>query len=135
MTFNFYDAHDIKPLTARACEETVKAVLRQRFANAKQVLVLIGQNTKYLYRFVRWEIEIAQKLDVPIIVVNLNGRREMDSERCPPILRDSVTAHVAFKARIIQHALDYFPDEYRRVRASASGYRYYGNDVYTSLGI
>lgn len=35
----------------------------------------------------RWEIEICQKLDVPIIAVNLNGGHRMDPERCPPILR------------------------------------------------
>ena len=135
MGFNFYDAHDIRPLSDRASEETVRAALRQRFANAKQVLVLVGENTKNLYKFVRWEIEIAQKRDLPIIVVNLNGNRGMDPERCPAILRDWVAAHVAFKAKIIQHALDNFPDEYRRIQASASGSRYYNDDVYRSLGL
>lgn len=135
MNFNFYDAHDIRPLSDRASEETVKNALRQRFANAKQVVVLVGENTKNLYKFVRWEIEIAQKLDLPIIVVNLNGYRQLDTARCPAILRDCVVAHVAFKARVIQHALDNFPDEYRRIQASASGYRYYGDEVYTSLGV
>ena len=135
MSFNFYDAHDIRPLSDRASEETVRAALRQRFANAKQVLVLVGENTKNLYRFVRWEIEIALKLDLPVIIVNLNGLRQMDPERCPPILRDSVAAHVAFKAKIIQHALDNFPDEYCRIQASTSGWRYYKDEVYQGLGL
>jgi hypothetical protein len=121
MNFNFYDAHDIRPLSDRASEETVKRALRQRFANARQVVVLVGENTKNLYKFVRWEIEIAQKLDLPIIVVNLNCHRQLDTARCPAILRDWVAAHVSFKARVIQHALDNFPDEYRRIQASASG--------------
>jgi hypothetical protein len=135
MNFNFYDAHDIRPLSDRASEETVRTALRQRFANAKQVVVLVGENTKNLYRFVRWEIEIAQKLDLPIIVVNLNGEREMDPDRCPPVLRDWVAAHVAFKAKVIQHALDNYPDEYRRIQASSSGYRYYSDEVYRQLGL
>jgi hypothetical protein len=59
MNFNFYDAHDIRPLSDRASEETVKNALRLRFSSAKQVVVLVGENTKNLYRFVRWEIEIA----------------------------------------------------------------------------
>jgi len=46
MNFNFYDAHDIRPLSDRASEETVKTALRQRFSNAKQVVVLVGDNTK-----------------------------------------------------------------------------------------
>ena len=45
-----------------------------------------------------------QTLDLPIIVVNVNGDREMDPNRRPPILRDWVAAHVAFKAKLIQHA-------------------------------
>lgn len=33
--FNFFDAHDIRRVTAQASEEAVKRTLRQRFANAK----------------------------------------------------------------------------------------------------
>ena len=135
MDFDFYDAHDVRPLTDRASEETVRSVLRQRLANAKQVVVLVGENTKNLYRFVRWEIEIAQKKDLPVIVVNLNGLRQMDPDRCPAILRGWLAAHVSFRAKIIQHALDHFPDEYRDIQASASGPRYYNDQIYKNLGL
>ncbi|MHB8501157.1 MAG: TIR domain-containing protein [Candidatus Acidiferrales bacterium] len=135
MDFNFYDAHDIRPLTDRASEETVRKALRERLANAKQTIVLVGENTKNLYRFVRWEIEISQKRDLPIIVVNLNGSRQLDANRCPAILRDWLAAHVEFKAKIIQHALDNFPDEYTRLRESTSGFRYYTDEVYRKLGL
>jgi hypothetical protein len=135
MDFNFYDAHDIRPLTDRASEETVKKALRARLANAKQVIVLVGENTKNLYKFVRWEIELAQELKLPVIVVNLNGLRKMDPERCPPILREWPAAHVEFRAKIIQHALDYFPDEYARLPADATGPRHYSDGVYSGLGL
>jgi hypothetical protein len=133
--FDFYDAHDIQPLTDRASEETVRTRLRERLGNTKQAIVLIGENTKNLYKFVRWEIEMCQKLDIPIIAVNLNGSRRMDSERCPPILRGQYVAHVSFKAKIIQYALDKFPEEYQRRKASDAGDRYYNDDVYRNLGI
>src|SRR5574341_243192 len=112
--FNFYDAHDLRPLTDRASEETVRARLRERMANAKQVIVLVGENTKKLYRFVRWEIDRALSNDLPIIVVNLNGKRGWDSDRCPPILDKVYAVHVAFKMKMIQHALDQFPEEYAK---------------------
>jgi hypothetical protein len=133
--FDFYDAHDIQPLTDRASEETVKARLRERLGNTKQAIVLIGENTQNLYKFVRWEIEICQKLDVPIIAVNLNGSRRIDPERCPPILRGNYVVHVPFKAKIIQYALDNFPEEYQSRRAIDAGDRYYNDDVYRKLGI
>jgi hypothetical protein len=135
MDFNFYDAHDLQPLTDRASDDTIKQRLRARFANAKQVVVLVGGQTKDLRKWVPWEIEIAQKLDLPIIVVNLNAKRQMDSDLCPATLRNWLAAHVSFKAKIIQHALDYFPDEYTRIQATASGPRYYNDDVYRGLGL
>ena len=135
MDFNFYDAHDIRPLTDRASEETVRKALRERLANAKQTIVLVGENTRNLYRFVRWEIEISQKRELPIIVVNLNGSRQLDGDRCPAILREWLAAHIEFKAKIIQHALDNFPDEYTRLRESTNGPRYYKDEVYRKLGL
>lgn len=135
MDFNFYDAHDIRPLTDRASEETVKSALRQRFFNAKQVIVLVGENTKNLFKFVRWEIEIAQNLNLPIIVVNLNGSRQMDGGRCPAILRDWPAVHVEFKAKIIQHALDNFPNQYDTLPVASTGALHYSDRVYRALGL
>jgi hypothetical protein len=133
--FDFHDAHDLKPLTDRASDETVRQRLRERFSNAKQVIVLIGEQTKHLYKFVRWEIEVAQKLDLPIVAVNLNKSRRYDPERCPPILKDQYVVHVAFRARIIKYALDSFPDEYAKRDPSAGGNRYYKDAIYTQLGL
>jgi len=133
--FNFYDAHEIRPLTNRASEETVKRSLRERMSNAKQVVVLVGESTKDLYRFVRWEIELAVRLGLPIIVVNLNNERNIDSNRCPPLLRDHCAIHVAFKMKIIKFALDGFPEWYNEEGHLHSGPRYYENRVYQQLGI
>ena len=133
--FDFYDAHDLQPLTDRASEETVRARLRQRLSNSKQAIVLIGESTRHLFKFVRWEIETALDLDFPIIGVNLNGSRKYDAELCPPILRDKYAVHVPFKAKIIQYALDHFPDEYAKRDVSAGGNRLYNDSVYTRLGL
>ena len=79
MDFDFYDAHDLKPLTRQASNESyIKQRLLERIKNTKQVIVLVGDSTKNLYRYVRWEIEQCQKLGLPIVVVNLNKRRSID---------------------------------------------------------
>jgi hypothetical protein len=75
---------------------------------------LVGEGTKNLYRFVRWEIDLALRKDLPIIAVNLNNLRPQDYERCLFILRHVYAVHVAFKMKVIQHARDHFPDEYTR---------------------
>ena len=54
--FDFHDAHDLgSELTDRASEETLNSRLRSRFSSTKQVVVLIGAHTRFLYRFVRCE--------------------------------------------------------------------------------
>ena len=58
--FDFRDAHDLRKLTWRAQDETyIKSILRERMRAARQVIVLVGEKTKNLYRYVRWEIELA----------------------------------------------------------------------------
>lgn len=134
--FNFHNAHELgSEITDRASEETVKRRLRERLRNAKQCIVIVGDNTKNLFRFVRWEIEVAMELDIPLIVVNLNGTRGFDEELCPPILRSSYSVHVPFKLAAIRHALEHFPAQYASRQIGKSGPLEYSDTVYKHLGI
>lgn len=134
--FDFEDAHAEYPLTDRANDESyIKGKLRKRFANAKQVILLIGEKTKNLYKYVRWELEIAQELDIPIIAVNLNGDRAQNTNTCPPIIRDKYVAHIPFKMKIIKFALDSFPTEYKGRDKKSVGARVYNNSIYDKLGL
>jgi len=133
--FNFHNAHDLAPIAERVGEETVKRQLRERFSSAKQVIVLVGEHTKNLSRFVRWEMQVAQRLGLPIIAVNLNGRERVDTNLCPPMLCDEYVVHIPFKAKIIRHALDNFPDEFARRASVAQAARHYDDSVYQKLGL
>lgn len=134
--FNFDDAHDVGGIRTDSQEETVKRHLRERFSLSSQVVVLIGEHTKNLYRYVRWEIEVAQALSLPIIAVNLNKNREIDPDRCPPILRNTFTVHVSYNKNIIQHALDHWPGYYHSNKNSSTETDlYYAGSVYRSLGL
>lgn len=133
IAFDFHDAHDLAPLSGTTSEETVKRKLGERLKNTKQAILLIGENTKNLYRFVRWELEMCQAMNIPIIAVNLNGSRSQD-DRCPPIVRDKYVVHIPFKAKIVQYALDNFPEEFAK-RQNDSGPRVYNNAIYDRLGL
>jgi len=136
--FDFHNAHDLTPMTARAQDESyVKSQLRERMKKSKQVIVLVGESTKDLRKFVPWEIELAIELDLPIVVVNLNGKRKMDSDRCPVALRTHCAMHVEHKMKIIKHALDSWPSEYQGMsrETKSQGGRFYSESVYTSLGL
>lgn len=134
--FNFYDAHDLIQARDTSTEESIKRSLSERLANAKVLVSLIGENTRYLYKFLRWELEQAIRRDMPIVGVNLNGHRSQDSDRCPPVIRDHLVVYVSFNPGIIQYALEHWPAEYQRLRAQGTtGARYYNNDVYRRLGL
>ena len=134
--FNFYDAHDINTALDRSTEDTIKKRLRERLTNSKVVVSLIGEQTRYLRKFVRWELEQAINLNLPIIGVNLNKLRSLDSNRCPPVLRDELVVYISFNVNILQYALEYWPDEFCRLkREGKTGSRHYSNDVYKRLGL
>ena len=134
--FNFVDAHDINTARDTSTEETIKRRLAERLSNARVVVSLIGERTRYLYKFVRWELEQALARGLPIIGVNLNGRRFQDGDRYPPIIRDGLVVHVSFQPVILQHALENWPDEHARLRTQGTtGPRYYSNEVYKGLGL
>jgi hypothetical protein len=69
--FDFRDAHDLDSMTGRAQDERyVKGILRQRMQQSSAVVLLLGEKTNRLHQFVRWELELALELGLPIIVAN-----------------------------------------------------------------
>ena len=134
--FNFYDAHDLNTARDSSEEESIKRQLRVRFQNSKTFVILIGESTRYLYKFVRWEMEQALALDLPIIGVNLNGLRYQDSERCPPIIRDELAVYISYNTAILQHALETWPTHHSSLKLQRqSGPYYYKQSHYQTLGL
>lgn len=133
IAFNFYDAHDLNTARDSSQEASIKAQLAERMRNTKVFILLVGERTRYLHQFVRWEIVQAIRRDLPIIAVNLNARRSMDQDRCPLALRDRLAIHVSFNAAIMQHALDNWPVFHEQRRKP--GPYYYKDEVYVGLGL
>jgi hypothetical protein len=133
--FDFHDAHDLNVLTDRASDETVYRKLRERFSSGKQAIVLIGEMTRRKHKFVRWEMQVALELEMPIVAVNLNGKRSMDPGRCPPVLRGEYVIHVPYRARIIKWELDNFPPQHARRDKYPGGDWYVDDAVYQELGL
>lgn len=134
-SFEFLNAHDLNTARDTSEEESIKRQLRERFANSSEFVVLIGERTKLLRKFVQWEMEVALRLGLPIIAVNLNGARERD-DRCPPAIRDELAIFVPFGPTIIEYALENWPTSHASYKASnKSGSFHYKNSVYESLGL
>lgn len=135
-SFNFYDAHDLNNLMQRSTEASIKAKLAERLRNTKVFVLLVGGSTKNLYKFVRWEIEQAISRSIPIVVVNINGTRGMDSNLCPPLLRDALAVHISYNQKILEYALDdWHSSDANYRRQGKSGPFYYNDSVYKNLNL
>lgn len=132
--FEFENAHDLMQSRDSSLEETIKRSLRERMKHSDKMVVLIGEKTKNLYKFVRWEIETALDLGLPIICVNLNRKKEMDPERCPPILQDKLAIHIPFGVKIVNYALQNWPASYAHHKSQGhAGAYFYKEHVYQQL--
>ena len=133
--FDFYDAHDINNIYDKS-EESIKAGLQERFRNSNIFVLLVGEHTRYLYKFVRWEIEQAIKRELPCIVVNLNGIRSLDKKLCPPLIQDELAVHVSFNSKIVMHALNTWPEMDKLLRSEyKTGPYYYNDEIYRQLDL
>jgi hypothetical protein len=128
--FDYQNAHDLDAMTGRAQNEPyVKSQLRERMNKSTAVIVLIGEKTKNLYKYVRWELELALDLGLPIIAANLNQTNGQDDTLCPAILRArACVVHVPYTLKAIKHAMSNFPKFYRGLsapeRAASTRYSY-----------
>ena len=134
--FSFYNAHDLNTARDSSQEESIKRQLIERLLNSKIFVLLIGEKTRYLTRFVKWEMDQALSLGLPIIGVNLNGLRQQDPERCPPTIQNALAVHVSYNAKIMQHALENWPANYEQLKQTGTqGPHYYNQTVYETLGL
>lgn len=134
--FTFVNAHDLTSARDTSSEETIKRSLRARLNSSDILVVLIGESTKNLYRFVRWEIEVAIEKGLPIIAVNLNKKKTRDNDRCPPILRDALAIHVPFGHKIVDYAIRNWPSIHEDLKKNGeTGARNFKDSLYTSLGL
>ncbi|KGR91352.1 hypothetical protein CD30_05915 [Ureibacillus massiliensis 4400831 = CIP 108448 = CCUG 49529] len=108
-------------------ESYIKRKCRERINLAGKYILLIGKDTRYKYKYVKWEAEVAIEKGCTIIGVNLDGSREMVRETCPPVIRDIGAIFVPFSPKIIKYALENY-------QMNKTGNYSYKNSVYTKLG-
>ncbi|MBX9991578.1 TIR domain-containing protein [Phreatobacter oligotrophus] len=127
--FHYENAHELDSMTGRAQnEQYVKSRLRQRMEKSTAVVVIIGEKTKSLYKYVRWELELALEMGLPIIAANINKKNGQDDIRCPAIIRNNGNVvHIQYTLEAIKHAMYYWPSEHRRMTVAerSNGWRYY----------
>ncbi len=128
--FNYQNAHDLDTMTGQAQnEQYVKSKLRERMKKSSVVLVLVGEKTKNLHKFVRWELELALELGLPIIAANLNKTNGKDDDLCPVIIRGKAcVVHIPYTLEAIKYGMRNFPRFYNGLspekKAATANYYY-----------
>lgn len=132
--FDFHNAHEINNLRDGSSETTIKSKLRERLKNSKVLIVLVGTNTKNLFKYVRWEIEWAIEFNIPIIVVNLDNKTSINPNLCPPILKDKLAIHIPFGPKIMDYALNNWPNSHmQHQKNNQTGPFHYNQNLYDTL--
>lgn len=137
--FSFFDAHDLYVARDTSKPESIKAQLRERMKNAKQFVLLGSPKGKQKgsdgVSFLAYEVETMRRLNLPVVVANLNGYRGVDHSFIPRPLLDVnyYTMSVSFQPKIIQYALDDYASNYSS--NPGLGPHFYKQWVYERLGI
>jgi hypothetical protein len=125
--FNFTDCQLQKELNSEN-EEYIKRVCRERISMASKYIMLIGQDTRYRYKYVRWEAEVACEKGCTIIGVNLDKSRQFVDATCPPVINDIGAVFVSFSPKVIALALENY-------QMNTKGNFYYKDEIYKKLGL
>ena len=134
--FNFHNAHELNNLRNNTSERQIKLKLKERLKNTKLMIVLIGENTKNLYKYVRWEMEVGLDLGLPIVAVNLNNYADIVNDLCPKILKSELVLHIKYKQKAITWAIDNWIDLHNSLlKKGEIGPRVLSADYYMVNGI
>lgn len=136
--FTFYDAHDLNSARDTSLTESIKQQLRIRMANCKMFVLLLGDHTKYHTRFVKWEVEHAIYLKLPIVVVNIDGNQYINSAKMPTWLNDYPCIVCSFNVRILQYSLEHWGawhKEYIADPVKSKKHYFWKDSLYKSLGL
>ncbi|HDR4862166.1 MULTISPECIES: TIR domain-containing protein [Bacillus cereus group] len=127
--FQFHNAHDLFLMQNKKLEINdeiyIKRKLRDRLLNTKCFIVLVGKKTKNLYKYVRWEIQVALELDIPIVVVNLNKKNGIDRDLSPPIIKEALAIHIPYVRKAIVKGIDKWPSSHQRLKKEGKTGPYY----------
>lgn len=124
--FNFTDCQLSNEIRSED-EAYIKSKVRSRLTMAGKYAMLIGEDARYKYKYVRWEAEVALEKNCTIIGINLDGSRKVVAKTCPPIIRNTGAIFVPFSPKIVAYALENY-------KMNNDNDYHYKSTVYKGLG-
>lgn len=115
------NAVELGQLRSKASKEVISEKLKQKLKNVTLMLVLVGEKSAEINQFVWWEVQAALDAGIPIVAVNINGHKDVDSDHCPSILLNNLTLHIPFRSTVIEWSICNWPklsDELKKAGTS-----------------
>lgn len=125
--FNFTDCQLGNAINSED-EAYIKRLCRERINMAGFFVQLIGEDTRSKHKYVRWELEVAIEKKCTIIGANVDGSRQMNAAKTPPLMQDIGAVFVPCKPKILAFALEEW-----KMRDSQNWH--YNQSVYDRLGM
>jgi len=124
--FDFCDCQLEQALNSES-EDYIKSKCRERIKMVGTYILLIGQDTRYKYKYVKWEAEVAIEQGCRIIGVNLDKWRYINEATCPPVIKNVGAVFIPFSPQIIAYALEDF-------KKKPDNWYFYKGEIYAKLG-
>ncbi|MFW6463727.1 TIR domain-containing protein [Acinetobacter baumannii] len=137
--FDFFDAHDLYISRDSSKPETIKRNLRERLKNAKQIILIGSSDCKRKggdgKSFLAHEIDVIKEFNLPIVIANKDGDRNIDRSFIPdPLLQANYyTVSVSLQPKIIKYVLDNYAKLYSS--SNNKGPHYYLSSIYEKIGL
>lgn len=134
--FEFADGYEFYHQLDKVNDDELKAQVIERVSQNDIVLVLMGNTTKTMRKYIRWQVESAINLGKPVIVINENNIRAVDFDKCPALIKKALTLHISFNETILECALENWPAMHNGFMAKEKkGMFKFPTEVYTHLGL
>jgi len=124
--FNFRDCQLNDAINSEN-EDYIKRKCRERINMGSIFIQLIGEDTKFKYKYVRWEAEVAKEKGCTILGVNIDGTKSC-TDKCPLVIKNIGAVFVPFSPAIIKYAIENY-----KMQNDDDNYHYI-DDVYKQLG-
>jgi hypothetical protein len=119
--FDFFNVHEEYKIPKKYLEEDneakIKEYLTKRLDITQVFVVIVGEHTANLFKYVRWEIAKALEKNIPIVAINISGENGRDDKYCPAIIRDELVLHVPFDLEKIKTAISIWPQNYKSLKS------------------
>ncbi|MFT5752013.1 MAG: hypothetical protein ACI828_001370 [Flavobacteriales bacterium] len=113
--FHFDNDYKINKLIGVQSDEEVTNLLKDRLQNAKVLVILIGKNTRNLYKYVRFEIDYALKNFIPIIGVHI-GVPNKQNEVYFPMIKNQMAAYIPFSLKELDNTLTHSSKRLKKLK-------------------